>query len=136
MNKILDSDASRAVQVIVRSMPDDTPSMAWRSSLNERLLSLGPVKKRLSAFGIALRAGVGATALAAIFVAVLLIHKGNGSTHEAERADGKALAASLISEYHESVDSSEIAGSGVSVGEQERGSSAEDDNLDTDSDTL
>ena len=46
----------------VKSLPEEMPSLAWRSELNEKLLAISPVKKRSPLRLFAIASGVGAVA--------------------------------------------------------------------------
>jgi len=118
-SKALESESQGAVRRIVKSLPEDTPSLHWRSSLNERILALGPVKKGLTSLGIALRALAGAGLVGALALSVVFWQARTDSGATAKAADGKSLAATLITEHRDSVESGEIAGPGISGNEQD-----------------
>lgn len=67
----LATPAQNAMRDFVRALPEDAPSMAWRSGLNEALLAEGAKRQRRRRFFWVFRPAVGlamAGALAAVFV--------------------------------------------------------------------
>ncbi len=58
------------IRSVVRELEDDTPSMAWRSGLNERLLAVTPTPRK-SWFSLRALAGLGT--VAACTLALILV---------------------------------------------------------------
>lgn len=74
-DRALESPASQAMRELVRSLPDDEPSMLWRSELNERVLALARMRqrKRRWTWVMAPTAGVAATVA---FLGLVIAPKG------------------------------------------------------------
>jgi len=58
-DELLNSAAQQAMRDVVRNIPDDSLSMAWRSSLNEKLLAEVAVQKKRQRFNWYLRPALG-----------------------------------------------------------------------------
>lgn len=115
LNELLGSPSQVRVREIVQKLPDDTASMQWRSALNEKLFSLAPVKRKLTAWALGLRAAAGISVACLVVFAFTLRHE----RQPAEKAPAD-FAAALISEHRQSVALSEIAGPGMVDGEAEK----------------
>ncbi len=46
LDQQLNADGQQAVRQVVRELPEESMSMAWRSDLNERLLQMTPAKRK------------------------------------------------------------------------------------------
>jgi hypothetical protein len=111
--------ASEAVVPLVKAVPEDVPSMAWRSALNERLReeSLQIERKRRWYAWLPGRSWTGnglAVAMAAAIAFVVLIPRGGVG------ADGRAtdFEAMLIETHRVDASLAHVTGSGLSVAEQ------------------
>ncbi|HEY3782464.1 MAG TPA: hypothetical protein VGL56_15385 [Fimbriimonadaceae bacterium] len=135
LSAMLDSKQSQAMRNLMQSMPEETVSLQWRSALNERLLSLAPTKKKLSAAMVGLRALVG-VALASAVCLVVFVKSDSGKKAAISVVDPSTFASALISEHRQSVVSSEIAGPGIVDGETEKTATQDSDNDDPDTDSL
>jgi hypothetical protein len=69
LDSALESERGQMVASIVSGLVDESPSLAWRSSLNERLAK----SARKSRAALAWRFGFGATAAAATFVLAVIL---------------------------------------------------------------
>lgn len=105
LDACLSDESTKGVRRWVRSLPEDEPSLAWRSGLNERLLAQRPAARRPwflhPAWSVA-AAGV----LAVVFWATRM-QPVQGT------ASGVSLEAALVSTHRDSVRASEIAGVGM-----------------------
>jgi hypothetical protein len=112
----LASAGQQAIQQIVHQLPEDTLSMAWRSSLNERLLADAATAKRRLRFTWFAMPTAGIAVAAALAVGVFL-HAPSGS-NEAVTGSHTTLASSgsvergLLDAYRQESESREIVGSG------------------------
>lgn len=134
LSRLLQSEPNEVIRNIVKALPDDMPSMRWRSSLNEKILAMGPVKKRISAAVIALRtfAGVG---LACALGLGLFLAQSKPAPVKGSTGSEQELARALISQHRDSVETDEITGAGISGGEQDSvagGQTSPDDDPDSD----
>lgn len=125
LDELLAEQEAGPVPQIVRALGEDAVNLQWRSSLNERLLSLGPIKKRISLWliGFGGLAGVG---LASLFFVLFYGSFGGHNTAKAAPADPAVLASAMVSMHQSSVASSEIAGQGISGTEQDPGGDSDE----------
>lgn len=102
--------------VLMREIPQDQVSMAWRSQLNERLLSLGARQKAASRWMGIWRPVMGlglAGALALVFVSQRV------PTHAQTPRKPANLEAALLEIHADSVSYTQIAGAGLAPHEAE-----------------
>lgn len=102
----LDAPEGRTVQSWVGNLPEEEPSLAWRSALNERLREMKPkpgLRRRLLYPGFGLAA---AAALAVVFWTAQL-------SNDEPPAIGPTLEAALVSTHRDSVRAAELAGAGM-----------------------
>jgi hypothetical protein len=135
LNAMLESKNSQAMRNLIQAMPEETVSLQWRSALNERLLSLAPTKKKISAAMVGLRALVG-VGLATAVCLVVFVKADHGKSEAATLVDPASFASALITEHRQSVVSSEIAGPGIVDGEPEKSNTQDSHNDDPDTDSL
>jgi len=108
LDEKLSSAAQEAVRGWVRALPEDTPSMAWRSALNERLLAEQQARRRHARF-LWMARPVAALALAASFAMVFLMRPS-----PAPRPHPQAnLGAVLVATHQESDSLSDLSGVGL-----------------------
>jgi hypothetical protein len=104
----------QAVREVVRQLPEDSLSMAWRSSLNERLMAEAQIRKpRWRVSWIAMPAA--GVFVACAFAAIVFIHAPTSSDTILTRGPGvssDALATGLFDAYKQESASREIEGSG------------------------
>lgn len=112
LDRALAGSESAKVARIVRSLPAETPSMAWRSALNERILADARRRKsrRFWARIWMPAAGVGTSAAIAASVFFLWLG-GPGPETGGQEA---SLEASMVMIHRDNVRFSELAGSGLS----------------------
>lgn len=104
--ELLESPAHEAVRDGVRALAEDTPSLEWRSRLNERLRAVAPKPARRWFLRPWAAVAAGVAGLALLLVSM--------PPRTAERpVDGPSLEASLISTHRETVRSTDLAGVGV-----------------------
>lgn len=111
LDALLNSDAQRAVRNAVRGLPEESLSLSWRSSLNEKLLQVRPIPKwriRLAATW----KPVAGLALAGCLAMMITLR-----TTEPPIRHSSSLEASLVSVYDEQANSDEVAGSGLAFHE-------------------
>ncbi len=107
---LLEGSGQEFVRGLVANVPDDDLSMAWRSSLNERLLQtahVAPKKQRMAWF---LRPAMG-LAFASALAAVLMIRMSPPSS-SIVRTTG-SLEAALVRDHEQNIVMSDVAGLGV-----------------------
>jgi hypothetical protein len=108
----LSSSSQMAIQEIVRGLPEDSLSMAWRSQLNERLRAEAVVarpKRRFTWFALP---AVGLSAAAAFaFIAVFHTPTQTEPSFVATHS-GSAMAVGLFDTYRQESMTHEITGSG------------------------
>lgn len=92
---------AQPVAVLVRSLPEETPPMTWRSQLNERLHRLRPAKRRLA--WLSLRwAGAGAALAGACALTVIMLGRGPDRPIEGTVTSVDPVEARLVAAHQES----------------------------------
>ena len=94
-------------------MPEDTLSMAWRSSLNEKLLQNSVEKKRKQRLAWVLRPAMGLGLACLLTVVVMFQPIGR---HGVAIPD-KGLEAAILSDHHNSVLQNEVSSAGLNANE-------------------
>lgn len=114
LDQRLESPAQRAVRDAVRQLPDEELSMAWRSSLNERLRAESAVQKRATRrWHLALRPALG-LGMACALAAVVTFRLGSGPTSTPTPAVlDSELEAALFSAHRQVVGHADVAGTGL-----------------------
>jgi len=112
--KEIDEGLERLADVgqVVKALPEDMPSMAWRSSLNERLREVAPPtrrpKRRFAWLG-----GVSLAGAAAL--AILMVNRpGEIKNHAVVNRD-TGLEAAIIAAHEESVGAYEVTTAGMTL---------------------
>ena len=112
----LASSSQKAIQQVVESLPEDTLSMAWRSSLNERLIAESAAYKprlRFSWFA----APAAGLAVAAVLAVAVFVHPPT-TPNTLVKGDSRVVASAgsveigLLDTYRQESVSHEIVGSG------------------------
>lgn len=108
LDDALASESQRAVSDRVRALPHDTPSLEWRSQLNERMRKEAPKASRSGFARTMWGLGVAAS------VALAWVASTWNQAPQAIAEPVPSLEASLISTHRDTVRTAEIAGVGVS----------------------
>lgn len=129
LDELLATPKQQVVNALVAALPEENVSLQWRSSLNEKLRAMTPVRKHVSFMLIGFRtlAGIG---LASLLCIAFYTKFGGGASAPAnanpEASAPQKIGSALISAHRESVTSSEIAGPGIADGEADSKKSASD----------
>ena len=123
VDELLEARGQQFVREVVRSLPEDTASMQWRSELNQKLKRLG---RRPIFWAAGWRAMVG-LACAGAFAVVLMIRIPT-SPPKASAADEQAVFSTMVAEHRNSVQASDVAMIGSVNPDTERSSSTRADN--------
>jgi hypothetical protein len=113
----LNSDTQRKVANLIKSLPEEDLSMAWRSSLNMKLMDVQNAKrkqrvtKRIFAWGSSLSAGIAATAY------IVLMTNAPSITPTNSRSESVAFASELVKTHQESIVLASVSGTGSSIHE-------------------
>jgi len=114
-DELLNSAAQQAMRDVVRNIPDDSLSMAWRSSLNEKLLAEVAVQKKRQRFNWYLRPALGLGL--ACTLAVLVVFR---PAPTAKRSQGQppvvsqsGIEAALVTTHRQSTVAWDVAGVGL-----------------------
>lgn len=112
LDRALANKESLKIAKVVQGIPDEVPSMAWRSALNEQIIAAADRKKhrRFWARIWMPAAGVGTTAAIAVSMVVLLLGPGPGNGAD----EGATLEASMVTAHRDDVRFNELAGPGLS----------------------
>jgi hypothetical protein len=111
----LNSDSQQKVAMLIKSLPEDNLSMAWRSSLNMKLMDAQNAKKkqrftkRIFAWGSSLSAGVAATAYFILLANAPPVAPSNS------RTESVAFASELVKTHQESIVLASVSGTGSSI---------------------
>jgi hypothetical protein len=111
IDQALASAESAKIAKLVRNLPEDDPSMAWRSALNERLIEAARRRKVRRSWARIWVPAAGLGTSAAIAASVFFLWVGVPSR---EVAPELSLEASMVSAHRDNVRFSELAGPGLS----------------------
>ena len=110
----LNSSGQQAIREMVRALPEEPLSMAWRSSLNEQLLVVAAKqqkKKRIMWFA---RPAAGGLSLAMCFALVMLFHS---SAPKPADVPSQSIESAILSDHHTSVLLGEVSNTGLNMNE-------------------
>ncbi|MFZ4507493.1 MAG: hypothetical protein ACOYON_07330 [Fimbriimonas sp.] len=93
MDEALGGTGQQSVRSWVQSIPEDVPSMAWRSELNEKLLAMATQNAKKSWQSLVWRPALGLV-MAGALAAILLIHPNSAATPKES-----SLEAHLLEQY-------------------------------------
>jgi hypothetical protein len=112
LDQKLAAPSQTAVQKVIQALPEETVSMAWRSSLNEELLSVAKARRKSDVIRTWLMRPLAGLALAGALSAVVFLR----TPHRAPVATTKAPAveAALIAAHEEAASYGEVTGTGLS----------------------
>jgi len=113
MDEKLESVSQQAMRSVVKGMPEDALSMAWRSSLNEKLLLEAATKQKRRRINWFLRPALG-LGLACTLAVVMVFHGQGGAAKFRPAAGSNGLEAALVNVHQQSTLASEVAGVGLS----------------------
>jgi len=119
MNRIdeqLNSEAQRTVASVVKRLPEDAPSLAWRSALNERILADQSKMQRKRRFWVFARPAM--AAIAAASLAIAFVAKAPNSS-VVLRPSG-SMEQALIEAHLDASQGMDVAGIGLTPDEVER----------------
>lgn len=113
MNRDLDarlnSPGQKQIANIVRDLPEDTVSMAWRSALNEKLAPMAAKQERARRITWIWKPSLG-LALAATLAVVMVMRIPDN--RPASSKDSDALEAGLVAYHQDSTVAMDVAGPG------------------------
>ena|SRR5579871_1609421 len=121
LNTRLDSASQRQMREVVKALPEETLSLAWRSELNAKLREGTASQQRSRRFGWAWKPAAGLVAASALAF-TLVFHQPSPAIEQA--AAGSGLEKALVNHYVDSTASWEVAGDGVTVNEVKEAASA------------
>ena len=112
LDRQLSSAAQKQVHEVVKALPEETLSLAWRSELNTRLRNEIVHKKRVNLFGWVWKPAAGVALAGALAVGFFF------RTPEANLAPPSGgIENALVNHYVDSTASWEVAGDGATVGD-------------------
>lgn len=112
--KEIDEGLERLADIgqVVKSLPEDVPSMAWRSSLNERLREVAPPVRK----PVRLLAWLGGASLAgAAALAIFMAGRPDAISTKPPMARDTGLEAAIVAAHEESVGAYEVTTAGMSL---------------------
>ena len=124
-DRMLESDGQQQVRQLVSGLPEDTLSMAWRSSLNEKLMQNAKQNRRRQLLTWTLRPALG-LGLAGIFAFVVMFRASTVS-EPAPVHKTNQLEAALVHDHEQNLLMSDVAGVGLNPIESRPTQSTESD---------
>jgi hypothetical protein len=110
LDEKLNSEGMRAISEMVKGLPDDVPSMSWRSQLNERILAEAKPKKAFDLHRWLLRPAIGLGLAAALALVVVFRPIAPDTT-------GSSVESLMIATHQDDVNYASVTGAGLSVDE-------------------
>jgi len=110
----LESAGQLQVRQLLQTMPEESLSLTWRSSLNEKLMASVETRrrKRRVAWFLSPALGIG---LASVFAVVFLVKP--NVTPEPAQSSSSSLEAKLVASHQDSVRYGEVTGAGLNQDE-------------------
>jgi hypothetical protein len=110
LDEALESETHQAMKAMVHAVPQEEPSMSWRSGLNGRLLEIGKSveKKRRTWFVLRPALGLGLAGVLALVVTLNVQKQGTPDSWKP-----MSVEAALVDEHIEALNATEIAGAGL-----------------------
>ncbi len=107
----LGSPAQQQMRELITKLPEDSLSLAWRSSLNERLLQTAATKQKKARWSWTLKPALG-FAVAGAFAAIALLNTAAPLSTQTVATDG-ILEAAIVQDHRHSAAFSDVVGVGV-----------------------
>jgi hypothetical protein len=107
-DSLLRSEPQQAIREVVKRLPEDSLSLAWRSSLNERLHAIRPVSVWRSFLSRSWRPAFGLALSGCLAILVTLRHT------EPPAPVHHSIEASLVQAYDDSTRVDDLVGPGLS----------------------
>ncbi|MDR3689144.1 MAG: hypothetical protein P4L46_07170 [Fimbriimonas sp.] len=132
VDDMIESPEQHSVRKLVQALPEESLSLAWRSSLNEKLLETAAAKKRRNRLNWILRPALG-LGLASVLAVIVLFHP---SQAPKSSTPDRGIESAIVSDHRASVLLGEVSSAGLNVNEvaSEANPQEPDDGLWTDSD--
>src|SRR5579862_8678015 len=112
MDRRLQSPAQVQMGEVIKALPEETLSLAWRSELNTKLRAQAIHRRKLNLFGWLWKPAAG-VALAGCLAVAFVFHEPAPQTPAASGG----IESALVGDYVDSTASWEVAGDGASVSE-------------------
>lgn len=110
LDEKLATDSMKSIAQLVKDLPEEIPSMNWRSQLNERILAEAKPKPKLDLQRWLLRPALGLGLAAALAVAFVIRPAASDST-------GSTVESLMIATHQDDVNYASVTGAGLSVSE-------------------
>ncbi|MCC7230016.1 MAG: hypothetical protein IT203_06450 [Fimbriimonadaceae bacterium] len=117
LDERLESPAQSQMREMLKSMPEDTVSMAWRSGLNERIASAVAVKQRRRRFAWVLSPALGLGLAGAL--AITMLTKAPTSPNLGQPAK-PSIESNLVASFRDSMNYTNVTGVGLNPDEVAR----------------
>lgn len=108
----LNTPSQLQVSQFVKAMPEDTLSMAWRSSLNEKLIEASNQKRRKQKLAWILRPAMGLGLAFALAIFVVFQPMGSHTV-----MPDRGLEAAILTDHHNAVLQNEVSTAGLNANE-------------------
>lgn len=124
IDELLELESQQMMTRLVRALPEEVPSMAWRSELNAKLAEKAKAARSRRRVWWVVSPSFGVVAAAAICFAVFMParHIAGPGTQPAPIAAAQSLEDQLFASHNESTTSQDVVGSGLSSAEVQQSS--------------
>jgi len=112
----LNSEGQQAIRKVVQALPEDSLSMAWRSSLNEQLLQVAVVQKKKQRWNWAIKPVVGLS-FAMALAGVVLFMPAHPHSSKPPTVANRGLESAIITDHHNSALLDEVSTAGLNASE-------------------
>jgi len=109
----LNSSEQQTISRIVKALPEDTVSMAWRSSLNEQLLAVAAKQRKKQRMLWFIRPALGLS-LATVLAVVVMFHPVD---KQVPIQPDHSVESAILSDHHNSVLMNEVSSTGLNANE-------------------
>jgi hypothetical protein len=117
IDRKLETNSQRAVARLVASLPEESPSMVWRSGLNEALLAVSVKQRRRHRFLLIARPALALAAMSAFALVMFMRPTSVEPASPKQPAAVSSLAASLLDLHQNDVRTMDVAGVGLDPNE-------------------
>lgn len=111
LDALLQSEVQQTIKRTIKSLPEESLSMSWRSDLNERLRQVRPTPWWKAKVAVAWKPALG-LAFVSCLAFMLTLKTTSTPIHRTDN-----LEASLVRVYDDTANSDEVAGSGLAIHE-------------------
>lgn len=132
LDEELGSDSMKKVAELIKGLPEDQPSMAWRSRLSSAIMLEAATKRKKKLQITWARTGLGlAVAMCCTFVIVLNVaHRPSNSLKELSPSASQSFEAALVQVHEDTSTTRDVTGNGLSAADLRNATAADSGTLD------